>query len=151
MVAVKAALPPLVYFFDEDETADRLIVQASTEMAVDKALKESERANNRLDVVEKEKVSRCSPDGIVNTAVKKAMEAGGGNLNLDDSSERLFGGMVTPLPNKEDNHKRKSDDVHDDEPEDVEAVVHQGQQKHPGKRAPDRALAAIDAGSAQDH
>ena len=115
MVAVKAALPPLVYFFDEDETADRLIVQASTEMAVDKALKESERANNRLDVVEKEKVSRCSPDGIVNTAVKKAMEAGGGNLNLDDSSERLFGGMVTPLPNKEDNHKRKSDDVHDDD------------------------------------
>ena len=57
MAAVKAALPPLVYFFDEDETADRLIAQASTEMAVDKALKESKRANNRLDVAEKEKVS----------------------------------------------------------------------------------------------
>ena len=51
-------------FFDEDETADHLIVH-----------------------------------GIANTAVKKAMEAGGGDLNLDDSSKRLFGGMVTPLPN----------------------------------------------------
>ena len=48
-------------------------------MAVDKALKESKRANNRLDVAEKEKVSWCSVDGIVNTAVKRAMEAGGGS------------------------------------------------------------------------